>query len=146
MVSVEELRAKVAAYLQGRTSLDEFDEWFSANTWNMHRDNDPEAQRIAGAIELLLAEHSSGHLTDSQLLVRLLPLADPKTAFIPSADHVEASTTSRGSGGYSRYELPSRKTGRYSSQAGSLEEPARLHRKVTGTLEIGTGRTLNRPA
>jgi hypothetical protein len=68
MVSAQELRAKIASYVSGEVSLDDLDEWFSANTWNMHQDDsDAEAQELAAKVELLLAEHSSGHLLDGEL-------------------------------------------------------------------------------
>ena len=67
MVSVQDIQAKLASCVLGGSLLDEFDEWFSGHTWNMHRDSDPEAQELAAKIELLLAEHSSGHRTESEL-------------------------------------------------------------------------------
>lgn len=43
-----------------KISLDEFEEWLTQASWNMHRylDANDEAQRLVGAVELCLAEAS----------------------------------------------------------------------------------------
>jgi hypothetical protein len=145
MVSAADIRSRVSQLLSGVVSLDEFDEWFSASTWNMHRDSDQEAQELAGAIELLLAEHSSGHLTDGDLRIKLSPFADLATAFIRDA-HVEASTTIPAQAGYLRYALRSQKIEHYSSPGGSRGGSRPPLHRVSGTLRIDSGRRLNRPA
>jgi len=121
MLRAWELRSRIAAYLWGSLPLDDFDEWFSASTWNMHRDSNVQAQEMAAAVELLLAEHSSGHLTDDDLKAKLQPFADPSAIFI-SAVHVVGSTTSLKREEYSRFSLRHHRIERCSSQSGNLEE------------------------
>src|SRR5207253_2856861 len=53
---------------------DQFEDWLVQRSWNMHADSTEAAQRLASAIELRLAEHSSGHLDEAALRQELLPL------------------------------------------------------------------------
>ena len=76
MVRESEVREKLTAHLQGHMSLDDFDDWLVAHSWNMHQDSSPSAQELVSAIELSLFEHSSGHLSDAELRSDLGLLAD----------------------------------------------------------------------
>jgi hypothetical protein len=58
--------------LLSEISVDEFDEWFGAASWNMHKDSSIEAQKMAGRVELLLAEFDQGHLSEGELRGRFL--------------------------------------------------------------------------
>jgi hypothetical protein len=72
MIAENQIRERVARYLVGEISLDELEDWLVERSWNMHRDSDEAAQKLAAAIELRLAEHSSGHLSDDGLRKELL--------------------------------------------------------------------------
>ena len=74
MVSEKEIRRKLLLFLENEVSLDEFEDWFVVGSWNAHREGDPAALRMISAIELMLAEHSSGHLSDTQLRKNMLDL------------------------------------------------------------------------
>jgi hypothetical protein len=66
MVSEKEVRDRLADAL-AEGLLEEFEEWFVQQTWNVHQFHDSELQRLVYAIELRLAEFSSGHLDDAGL-------------------------------------------------------------------------------
>lgn len=74
MVSELELREKLADFVAAILSRDEFEDWFVQRSWNIHRQADLAAQRLAYAIELRLAENSSGHLPEADLLKELSTL------------------------------------------------------------------------
>ena len=62
MLSELQLREQLVNFLANKSSLDEFEDWFVQNSWNMHKDSDLAAQRLAYAVELRLAEHDAEHL------------------------------------------------------------------------------------
>lgn len=65
------IRVYLDAYLSGRISLDEFTGWLVSATWNITYTGDAEATELTFAIELGLAEHSSGLLTLAELRTEL---------------------------------------------------------------------------
>ncbi|HLA10042.1 MAG TPA: hypothetical protein VJ023_05445 [Pyrinomonadaceae bacterium] len=73
MIKENEIRAELVKYLAGEQSLDQFEDWFVQHSWNMHKDSSLSAQRLSSAIELRLAEHSSGHLSEEELRDQLRP-------------------------------------------------------------------------
>ncbi|MHB8303448.1 MAG: hypothetical protein ACYDC6_11505 [Acidobacteriaceae bacterium] len=75
MIAESEIREKLGRFLSKDISLDQFEDWFVQRSWNMHKDSHEAAQKLASAIELRLAEHSSGHLNDHALRDELRPLA-----------------------------------------------------------------------
>lgn len=64
MVSERQIRDRLIQFLSGRIDLENFEDWFVENTWNIHLSADLGAQRLAYAIELRLAEHSTEHLPE----------------------------------------------------------------------------------
>lgn len=66
-----DLRSWLAAYVSGRVSLREFQEWFVPRAWIIDADADPNQAELAGHIELLLAEWSNGHWTEDELKDKL---------------------------------------------------------------------------
>lgn len=66
-----EVRQQLARYASGEILLAEFQTWFVPNTWTVERDADPKASQLVYRIELLLAEYSSGHWTESELRTKL---------------------------------------------------------------------------
>ena len=77
MVAESQIRQMVTRLVSRELSLEAFEDWFVHRTWNMHRDSAEGAQKLASQIELLLAEYSSGHLGEPELLEQLTPLAAP---------------------------------------------------------------------
>jgi hypothetical protein len=73
MVKENEIRVELVKYLANEQSLDDFEDWFVQHSWDMHKDSDLSAQRLAAAIEVPLAEHSNGHLSEEELRDQLRP-------------------------------------------------------------------------
>ena len=71
MVSSNEVRNRLADAIEGQLSFDEFEDWLVQDSWNVHQSKDFDLQRLVFAIELPLAERSSGHLDDEGLLREL---------------------------------------------------------------------------
>jgi len=67
MVSGNAIRERLISYLLGEISLAELEEWVVSETWNVHQTGDQSTQDLVFSVELLLAEHSSGHRTEEEL-------------------------------------------------------------------------------
>ncbi len=76
MIAQSQIREKISRYLRHEISLDQFEDWLVQRSWNMHKDSDEDAQRLASEVELRLAEHSSGHLTVAALRDELRDFAN----------------------------------------------------------------------
>jgi hypothetical protein len=70
-------------FLLGEVTLDQFEDWFVQNSWNAHKTSPEEVLQIIGAIELRLAELSSGHLSLRDLHSELTKLMHEWT--VPTA-------------------------------------------------------------
>ncbi|MGH7744721.1 MAG: hypothetical protein ACREQ5_07900, partial [Candidatus Dormibacteria bacterium] len=73
MIADYAIREQIAYYLTGKLSLDQFEDWLVGKSWDMHRDSDGQSQKLASAVELRLAEYSSGHLDEKHLRDELIP-------------------------------------------------------------------------
>lgn len=73
MIQENDIRGRLVKYLAHELSLDDFEDWFVQNSWNMHKDSSLAAQRLASRVELLLAEHSNGHISEDTLRDHLRP-------------------------------------------------------------------------
>src|SRR5580698_7478841 len=82
MIAEHQIRQKLAKYLHDEISLDRFEDWLAERSWNMHRDSDESAQKLVSAIELRLAEYSSGHLDIRSLRDELIPLVTSYSAVV----------------------------------------------------------------
>jgi len=82
MIAESQIREKLGRYLRGDLPLDRFEDWIAQSSWNMHKDSDQPSQKLASAIELRLAEHSSGHLDECALRDELRQLVNPKVVQI----------------------------------------------------------------
>ncbi len=71
-----EIRTRLGRYLNGKSSLLQFREWFDVGTWGLAAESDSPARQIAGEIELRLAEFTNGHLNETELREMLRPLLD----------------------------------------------------------------------
>ena len=75
------IREELGKYLSGEISLQEFQDWFVPETWDIHKSGDQEGIELAREVELRLAEYTNGHRTESELkqmfsrfaLVKLVP-------------------------------------------------------------------------
>jgi len=71
MIEAGNIRAELLRTLQDERSLDEFDEWLTRHSWNMHRDSSPEAIALVGAIESVLADFDNDNIEHDELVDRL---------------------------------------------------------------------------
>ena len=87
------------SYLDNNFSLEEFQDWFVAASWNVSKSGNWLATRLTYAIELKLAEYTSGHWSESDLHLRLEEvLAEPETLHpCPDDRAMPALAKSRGS-------------------------------------------------
>jgi hypothetical protein len=69
------IRRYLVDYLADDTSLNDFTDWFIGATWNIEKEGTAEAKELAYAIDLALAEASSGLLALDELRVALLGLS-----------------------------------------------------------------------
>jgi hypothetical protein len=61
------IRTQLAHYLNGKSSLRQFRDWFDAETWGLAAEPDSPARQLAGEIELRIAEFTNGHRTEDDL-------------------------------------------------------------------------------
>jgi hypothetical protein len=73
MIAESNIREKLIQFLRNDISLDVFEDWLVQQSWNMHKDSNEAALKLASAIELRLAEYSSGHLNECGLRDELRP-------------------------------------------------------------------------
>lgn len=71
MIREYEIRRKLASFLRRELSLDVFEKWLIANSWNAKSDSAKAAFQLAASIELVLFEYSNDHLTEDQLRAKL---------------------------------------------------------------------------
>jgi hypothetical protein len=62
-----EIRRRVVSYLAGNQSLREFEDWFVPEAWSGVESQDHASLELIPRIELTLAEHSNGHLSEGDL-------------------------------------------------------------------------------
>ncbi len=86
MISESQIRSQLGRYLRVEMSLDHFEDWVAQSSWNMHKDSGEQAQKLASAIELRLAEHSSNHLDEVSLRDELRQLLNPQVIEISFND------------------------------------------------------------
>src|SRR5687768_6899520 len=67
MIKENDIRMQLAALVDRRLSLDAFEDWLVASSWNMHKDSSRDAIELALSVELLLSEYSSGHRSEADL-------------------------------------------------------------------------------
>jgi len=68
MVDVYQIRLHLNAWINGKISLSEFEDWFVPETWDVHKSGDKKAEDLVDEIELNLSEYSGGYLSKEQLL------------------------------------------------------------------------------
>ena len=71
------LRHHLGSYLAGEISLEDFTNWLVSATWDIEKSGNVAASKLAYAVELSLAEHSSGLLTHEEFQAELRALSQP---------------------------------------------------------------------
>jgi hypothetical protein len=72
MITVDQIRSVLQQVVLSKMSLDDFDEWLTKTSWNMHKDSVPDAIQAVGKIELCLAEAGRKEISDQDLAQDLL--------------------------------------------------------------------------
>lgn len=96
MISSRDIRDRLADALLEKSSLDDFEDWLVQHSWNVHKAADFDLLRLVYAIELRLAEHSSGHLSEDALrkeLRSLLQIVPVNIGVAAQAVGVESGTS-----------------------------------------------------
>ncbi len=70
------IRSHLDLYLAGAVTLNDVQDWLVRSTFGMEETASPDAVQLAYAIELVLAELTSGYLTPDQLRANLRTIAD----------------------------------------------------------------------
>lgn len=84
MLSSSQIREQLAMFLDGKIDLDDFEDWFVQNTWNIHSSGSRSAEALTFAIEESLSEYSSHHLTEQELRSELQSLLHKEDQSQPS--------------------------------------------------------------
>lgn len=84
--TVHEIQFHLSRYLSNARTLAEFRNWFDDETWGLAAEPDSPARRLAGEIELRVAEFTGGHLTEDDLRRLLMPLVPDAVRQIESMD------------------------------------------------------------
>lgn len=84
MISASQIRNELAMSLAGILPLDDFEDWFVQNTWNIQNTGSKAAEVLTFAIEELLSEYTSGHISEDKLRkeLELVLHAETKSAEI----------------------------------------------------------------
>jgi len=73
---LSEIRDHLRQYLSREITLDDFRDWFDAETWDIIDKCPAATQQLAGEIELRVAEFTNGHLSETELRTMLQNLLD----------------------------------------------------------------------
>ena len=68
MANVHQIRENLAKWINGKSSLAQFEDWFVPATWDIHRSGDQAAENLVDEIELSLSEYSGGYLSHQELV------------------------------------------------------------------------------
>lgn len=98
MIQENDIRARLVEYLSGNQSLDEFEDWFVQQSWNMHQDSKADAQRLASQVELALSEFNNDDITEAALRSWMQRLASTHiVSFSPAQESGSVTYTSNSS-------------------------------------------------
>jgi hypothetical protein len=70
----QSIRQHLVSYLAGDTPLEAFTAWLVRASWNVDQSGNRQAADLAYSIELALAEHAAGLLTEDELRNELFSL------------------------------------------------------------------------
>jgi hypothetical protein len=62
-----EVRERLGEYVEGRSTLRQFQEWFIPIAWHVSGPNPNPTDDLSSMVELALAEFSNGHWTEQEL-------------------------------------------------------------------------------
>ena len=71
MASVAEIVQEVWRLLDGKVSIDAFEDWSASYSWNIHQKADSRVQDLAYLIESRMIEYDNGDMDEASLLTQL---------------------------------------------------------------------------
>jgi hypothetical protein len=71
-----DIREKLASYIVGDISLEDFEDWFVSSSWNVMQREKKRTIDLVYDIELILAEHSRGCWDEDELKNLLRPMVE----------------------------------------------------------------------
>ena len=74
-----QIREQLVKYLASEVSLREFQRWFVPATWDLKATDNASTYKLVSDIGLLLAEYTSGHLSEDELRNDLRSFVEPVT-------------------------------------------------------------------
>ena len=77
-----EIREKLANYLVGEISLEEFEDWFVSPSWNVDQSKNQAAINMVYEIELWLSEYFDNFRSEDELKALLRPLVENYNVYI----------------------------------------------------------------
>jgi len=81
MLHSEELADQLNRCAGGLTSIEEFEEWFALNSWNVHQQDDKHLIDAVFRVEYLFSSLNDGHLETSEVLRQFAEVATGVGAF-----------------------------------------------------------------
>ena len=88
---LSELQQHLLNYLNGQTTLRQFEEWFVPATWDVQDTDNPQLIETRNAIDARIAEYTNGDWSEGELRNFLRPYVETKVIAFPS----NASSTPR---------------------------------------------------
>jgi len=79
MISASQIKNELAFYLAGVLSLDNFEDWFVLQTWNVSNAGSRAAEVVTFEIEEKLSEYSSGYISEKRLREELSNIVQAET-------------------------------------------------------------------
>jgi hypothetical protein len=74
-----EIRGRLADYLGGKATRQDFQQWLMPQAWNVEKRVDSATANLVRELELLLAEADHGDWTEAELLEKLSPFVTAYT-------------------------------------------------------------------
>jgi hypothetical protein len=73
---------QLEACAEHKVSLDDFENWFERNSWDIHKQSDPVLTRTVFRIESLLSALDDGRVIEADLMARFRELANTIRPFV----------------------------------------------------------------
>jgi hypothetical protein len=94
MINALDIRDQIGVFLGAENSgeqFDHFEDWLIRQSWNIHKSGSVEAQVLAYAVELLIAEYHAGEFSFPELRLELQQVAN--TYLAPNQNIITGSST-----------------------------------------------------
>jgi hypothetical protein len=86
MVSSSQIKERIVQFLDGHMDLENFENWFIQNTWNIHLSGSTAAESLTFAVEESLSEYSSKNISEQQLCEELRQILQAENIMVEIVD------------------------------------------------------------